>query len=65
MDGKVIGEEAIKTFDLYSIRMAADGQISTQVPQSTHFSLIIFALSLFMQMASAGHVSTQVSHPTH
>jgi len=65
MDNRVIGDKVIKTFDFYSRWMASDGQISTQVPQSTHFSFSTFALSLFMQMASAGQASMQVSHPAH
>jgi len=65
MDRKLIDDEVIKRFDSYSSRIAADGQISTQVPQSTHFSLITFALSAFMQIASAGHDSIQDSQATH
>jgi hypothetical protein len=61
----LIGDEVIKRFDSYSRRIAAEGQISTQVPQSTHFSLMIFALSPFMQIASAGHASIQDSQATH
>src|SRR5512136_1571149 len=44
--------------------MAADGQTSTQVLHSVHFSLFTFAMPSSMVMASAGHSSTQVSQPT-
>jgi len=49
----------------YSMRMASEGQTSTQVWQSTHMSLSTFALSFSMAMADAGHSLTQVSHPVH
>ena len=49
----------------YSIRIASEGQTSTQVWQSTHMSLSTFALSFSMAIADAGHSLTQVSHPVH
>jgi hypothetical protein len=49
----------------YSMWIASEGQTSTQVWQSTHMSLSIFALSFSMAIADAGHSLTQVSHPVH
>ena len=49
----------------YSMWIASDGQTSTQVWQSTHMSLSIFALPSSMEIADAGHSLTQVSHPVH
>jgi hypothetical protein len=49
----------------YSMWIASEGQTSTQVWQSTHISLSIFALSFSMAIADAGHSLTQVSHPVH
>jgi hypothetical protein len=60
-----MGDEVIKRFYSYSRRIAADGQVSTHVPQSTHFSFMTFAFSAIIQMASAGHASTQDSQATH
>ena len=47
------------------MRIASDGQTSTQVWQSTHISLSTFAFSLSIAIADAGHSLTQVSHPVH
>jgi hypothetical protein len=49
----------------YSMWIASAGQASTQVWQSTHISLSIFALSFSIDIADAGHSLTQVSHPVH
>ena len=49
----------------HSTIIASEGQMSTQVWQSTHKSLSTFAFSFSSPMADAGHSSTQVSHPVH
>jgi hypothetical protein len=50
---------------VHSTRIASEGQISTQVWQSTQRSLSTFAFSFSSAIADAGHSSTQVSHPVH
>jgi hypothetical protein len=50
---------------IHSTIIASDGQISTQVWQSTHMSLSTFAFSLSTEIAEAGHSLTQVSQPLH
>ena len=45
--------------------MASDGQMSTQVWQSTHMSLSTFAFSFSIEIADAGHSFTQVSQAVH
>ena len=51
--------------NVHSTDIASDGQMSTQVWQSTHMSLSTFAFSFSSAIADAGHSSTQVSHPVH
>ncbi len=50
---------------IHSTSIASEGQMSTQVWQSTHKSLSTFAFSFSSAIADAGHSSTQVSHPVH
>jgi hypothetical protein len=50
---------------IHSMRIASEGQTSTQVWQSTHMSLSTLALSFSRAIADAGHSLTQVSHPVH
>jgi hypothetical protein len=51
---------------IYSMLMASDGQASTHVLHSVHFSLLTTAISSSpMVMASSGHSSTQVPQLTH
>jgi hypothetical protein len=51
---------------IYSMLMASDGQASTHVLHSVHFSLFTTAISSSSKvMASSGHSSTQVPQLTH
>jgi len=50
---------------IHSTIIASEGQMSTQVWQSTHKSLSTLAFSFSSAIADAGHSSTQVSHPVH
>ena len=43
--------------------MALAGHSSTQVSQSTHAAVSIFAFSFSIAIASAGQISTQVEQP--